>query len=103
VPGGDISRAVLRSAAEAGLRHLFVSEPWTAPRRVADCWVLGRCFAKRATPAARVAALAAFRGWGRALLVRRIKNAARVAAPPLYRLLVRRRTAAAPVTGPASE
>lgn len=92
VPGGDISPAVLRSAEEAGLRYLFTSEPWTAPRRAGNCWVLGRFVPKVSTAAARVGALTRFHGWGRALLVRRIKNAARAAAPGLYRQLVRRRT-----------
>ncbi len=103
VPGGDISPTVLRSAAEAGLRFLFTSEPWTAPRRVAECWVLGRFVPKVGTSAAQVGALAGFRGWGRALLVRRLKNAARAVAPPLYRLLVRRRTGAPAVKDAASE
>src|SRR5207248_2822151 len=42
VPGGDISPQVLESAAAAGLRALFTSEPWLVPRRVHGCWILGR-------------------------------------------------------------
>ena len=34
VPGGDISPKVLETAAEAGLRFLFTSEPLTSARRV---------------------------------------------------------------------
>src|SRR5207302_8988099 len=63
--GGDISPQVLESAAAAGLRALFTSEPWLAPRRVHGCWILGRNIVKAATPSARIAALAAFRGWRR--------------------------------------
>src|ERR1051325_1261580 len=59
VPGGDISPQLLESAAAAGLRALFTSEPWLAPRRVHGCWILGRYIVKAATPSARIAALAA--------------------------------------------
>jgi peptidoglycan/xylan/chitin deacetylase (PgdA/CDA1 family) len=92
VPGGDISAQALESANSAGLRYLFTSEPWLAPRRVGDCWVLGRYSVKTTTPAARVAELSQFRTWTRALLRRRIKVIATGAVPPLYRLYVRLRT-----------
>ncbi len=95
VPGGDVSRAALESAGAAGLRYLFTSEPWLAPRTVGDCWVLGRFCPKRETPPERVRALAQFRGWTRALLVREIKNVARRTFPRLYRRYVRRTTAPA--------
>jgi len=35
VPGGDISRQVLESAARAGVQYLFTSEPWLSPRDLA--------------------------------------------------------------------
>jgi peptidoglycan/xylan/chitin deacetylase (PgdA/CDA1 family) len=92
VPGGDISRAVLHSAAGAGLRFLFTSEPWTRPRPVAGCWVLGRFGAKATTSAARMEELARFHGWGRALLVRRLKGLARRTLPAVYRFYVRHTT-----------
>ena len=98
VPGGDVSPAVFRSADAAGLRYLFTSEPWTIPRRSGDCWLLGRYVVKAHTSPDRVADLVRFRGWRRALLVRRLKNAARTAAPGLYRALVRRRTQPASVS-----
>src|SRR5213079_2121029 len=92
VPGGDISPQVLESAAAAGLRALFTSEPWVVPRRVHGCWILGRYIVKASTPSARIAALAAFRAWRGALLVRRVKVAARAALPSLYRAYVARTT-----------
>lgn len=98
VPGGDISPQVLESAAAAGLRALFTSEPWPVPHRVHGCWILGRFIAKAATPSARIAALAAFRGWRRARLVRRAKVLARLALPALYRSYVARTTR--PLTEP---
>src|SRR2546425_10033432 len=42
VPGGDISRQVLESAARAGGRYLFTSEPLLSPRVIDGCRVLGR-------------------------------------------------------------
>lgn len=92
VPGGDISRRVLDSASTAGLHYLFTSEPWLAPRRLGDCWILGRYSVKASTKASRVAELAHFRGWTRALIRRRLKVLATSAVPPLYRLYVRTRT-----------
>jgi peptidoglycan/xylan/chitin deacetylase (PgdA/CDA1 family) len=94
VPGGDISRQVLESARTAGLRYLFTSEPWLTPRRLGDCWILGRYSVKVATSAARVGELARFRGWTSALLRRRLKVLATGALPPLYRLYIRARTQA---------
>lgn len=92
VPGGDISARVLRSADEVGLRCLFTSEPTLTPQRVGRCWVLGRFVPKIHTPPSRVGELAQFRGWGRAMLVRRLKVGARVLLPGLYRRYVRQRT-----------
>jgi peptidoglycan/xylan/chitin deacetylase (PgdA/CDA1 family) len=101
VPGGDISAAVLHSADAAGFRYLFTSEPWIEPRRTGECWVLGRVVAKVGMSPQRAEQLARFRGWGRALLVRRLKNAARAMAPSLHRLLVRRRAGPFPAGEPS--
>ena len=92
VPGGDISPEVLRSADAAGLSYLFTSEPVLRPTRVGACWVLGRFMPKAWTPATRIGDLAAFRGWRSALLVRRLKGAARRVFPRLYRQYVYRTT-----------
>ena len=92
VPGGDIAPAVLDSAADVGLRYLFTSQPWLTPRRVRTCWILGRYAPTTATPLEQVAALAQFRGWRGALLVRRLKDLARASLPMLYRHYVRTQT-----------
>ena len=89
VPGGDISPAVLDSAADIGFRYLFTSEPWLTPRRVRNCGILGRYCPTTATPIEHIAALAQFRGWRGALLVRRLKGLARATLPMLYRHYVR--------------
>lgn len=93
VPGGDSSAAVFESAARAGLRYLFTSEPTLSPRAVAACWILGRLAIRAGTSAAQVAALTRFHGWRSARLLRRLKVAARHVAPPLYRWYVARTTA----------
>jgi len=90
VPGGDSSALVFESAGAAGLRYLFTSEPWLAPRHVGGCWILGRFIPKSWTQSSRVGGLARFRGWRSALLVRRAKVFARTALPALYRYYVGR-------------
>jgi peptidoglycan/xylan/chitin deacetylase (PgdA/CDA1 family) len=92
VPGGEISKDVLRSAAAGGLRHLFTSEPTPRPRIVRGCWVLGRYCVKQSTSSEEIARLTRFEGWGGKLLVRRMKSAAARSLPPLYRLYVNRST-----------
>ncbi len=92
VPGGEISGTVLRSAGAAGLRHLFTSEPWLAPRLVGGCWILGRYCAKASTSADEIARLARFESWTNKLLARRLRSLASRSLPSLYRLYVRRST-----------
>ncbi len=92
VPGGDISGTVLQVAGQSGLRYLFTSEPQLRAQRVGDCWVLGRVAAKRSMTPEQIERLAQFRGWTSALLIRRLKTAARRSVPPLYRLYVNRST-----------
>ena len=92
VPGGDISAAVLRSGANAGLRYLFTSEPRLGPGQADECWVLGRFTPKVGSSPHQVARLARFRGWTRARAVREIKVFARVALAPLYRWHVARQS-----------
>jgi len=92
VPGGEISHTVLRSAAAAGIRYLFTSEPWVEPRIVSGAWVLGRFCAKASTSPDEISRLAQFRGWRKKLLVRRLKQVIGRSVPPLYRLYVGRST-----------
>jgi peptidoglycan/xylan/chitin deacetylase (PgdA/CDA1 family) len=92
VPGGDISRGVLESAGEAGLRFLFTSEPLITPERVGETWILGRVILKSGISAATVRELAAFRGWQGAKLLRRLGGLARTLSPSLYAQYVRMRT-----------
>ena len=91
VPGGEISPAVLQSVAEVGMKFLFTVEPDLRPHRVGGCWVLGRCLIKNKMPPSRVGELVQFRGWTRALVIRRLKAIARLSLPLLYRHLVARR------------
>jgi peptidoglycan/xylan/chitin deacetylase (PgdA/CDA1 family) len=103
VPGGDISTAALESAGEAGLRFLFTSEPWTKPWLIGGCWVFGRYGVKATTSPTAIADLAAFRGWGRARLARRLKVLASHGLGPVYRWYVRRTTRPWPaVTAPGA-
>ena len=99
VPGGDISATVLESADDAGFTHLFTSEPWTTPRRVGGCWILGRLCIKAGTSPDLIEELVHFRGWRRARLERGLKGLARHGMAPLYRLYVERTTMPVPPVG----
>jgi peptidoglycan/xylan/chitin deacetylase (PgdA/CDA1 family) len=92
IPGGEISNAVIRSAAVAGIRHLFTSEPWLQPRIVAGTLVLGRFCAKNSTTAEEIGRLAAFQGWRSKLIIRQLKQLAGRGFPTLYRIYVGRST-----------
>lgn len=92
VPGGDISRTVLESAGDAGVRYLFTSEPLLRPERVGETWVLGRVTLKAGVSPATIRELVAFRGWQRVQLLRRLGGLARALFPPLYDRYVRLRT-----------
>lgn len=92
VPGGDISRTVLESVGDAGIRYLFTSEPQLRPQRVGATWVLGRLILKAGLSAATIKELVAFRGWQRVQLVRRLGWLARALFPPLYAHYVKLRT-----------
>jgi peptidoglycan/xylan/chitin deacetylase (PgdA/CDA1 family) len=92
VPGGDISRVVLESAGDAGIRYLFTSEPLITPERIGETWILGRVILKAGVAPATVRELVSFRGWQRAQLVRRLGGIARALFPPLYAQYVRLRT-----------
>jgi peptidoglycan/xylan/chitin deacetylase (PgdA/CDA1 family) len=92
VPGGDTSDQVRRTAAEAGLRYLFTSEPTVTPRRENGCWELGRYCPKVGTEARYIGRLARFEAWRGAMFVRRLKEITRRVLPAVYRAYVRRRT-----------
>jgi hypothetical protein len=79
---------VLASAGPAGLRYVFTCEPTLTAELIDGCWTVGRFYPKTTTPAARIAQLARFNGWGRAMLVRRVKNFVRAALPGPYRYYV---------------
>jgi peptidoglycan/xylan/chitin deacetylase (PgdA/CDA1 family) len=96
VPGGDIDSRALQAADRAGLRYLFTSEPWLAPRRVGQCQILGRFSVKSGTDPARLRELAQFRGWTRPLVIRRLKVWATLALPWLYRGYVKRQNPSGP-------
>jgi peptidoglycan/xylan/chitin deacetylase (PgdA/CDA1 family) len=58
VPGGEYNRTVARTAAAAGIRQLFTSEPVLRVRNVDGCSVFGRFTIVRHVPAARAVELA---------------------------------------------
>jgi peptidoglycan/xylan/chitin deacetylase (PgdA/CDA1 family) len=61
IPGGFGSREVVESAAAAGIRAIFTSEPIDEAAYVDGCLVLGRYAIQRHTPAEVAAALASWK------------------------------------------
>lgn len=92
VPGGFHSPAVGRAAAEAGIVHLFTSEPTTAVGRIDGTRTLGRYALQRGIAPGYVADLATGRGGARARqwLLWNAKKPAKRFAGPAYRWLRRR-------------
>lgn len=89
VPGGFFAPAVARSAAAAGIRQLFTSEPVVRIHWQGDCRVLGRYALWRGMSAAQALALA--RGSGaarqRQWLVWNVKKPLKRWARPLYQFV----------------
>lgn len=86
VPGGYYSRAVAETAAEAGIRHLFNSEPTTATEVVDGCLVIGRFALVRGMPPSLAAGLAAGQSWPRWRQAGewKLKKAVKTVAGPVY-------------------
>ena len=86
IPGGAYSRITAETAAAAGLRVLFTSEPTTKITTVDGCLIVGRYAVQRATPPAVAAALAAvkFLPAMRQALLWNAKKIAKKTAGPLY-------------------
>ena len=88
VPGGYFSRAVAETAAEAGIRLLFTSEPVSRVAEIAGCRIFGRYTLRRGSGPAEAAALAAGRpvararqwvGWNAKKVVKRLGGRAYLA------------------------
>lgn len=85
VPGGDMDKRVPVAAGKAGIRYLFTSEPTTAPWLQGDVMCFGRACPRANTPVATIAAMARFRGFKKAMAIRRIKQAAKRMLGSFYR------------------
>jgi peptidoglycan/xylan/chitin deacetylase (PgdA/CDA1 family) len=86
VPGGYYSRAVAETAAEAGIRHLFNSEPTTRTHTVDGCTVIGRFALVRGMGPSVAAGLAAGRPWPRWRQASewKLKKAVKAVGGPVY-------------------
>ena len=96
IPGGFYSPAVAASAAAAGIRTLFTSEPTVRTHRVGDCLVVGRYALWRGMGASVAVALANGDGMSRVRqwLLWNTKKPLKRFAGPVYRLLRHRMMAA---------
>ena len=78
VPGGYYSEAVGETAAEAGYRVLFYSEPTSRVHQVSGCLLLGRYYVQQSTNESTAAGFVAGR-WGPCLRQALLWNAKRAA------------------------
>jgi peptidoglycan/xylan/chitin deacetylase (PgdA/CDA1 family) len=85
VPGGDMDRQTIATAAEAGIRFLFTSEPTFRPWQESGATCFGRVCVKRGTSLASVQRLLRFRGFGGQMAVRRCKQLVKRLMAPVYR------------------
>jgi peptidoglycan/xylan/chitin deacetylase (PgdA/CDA1 family) len=90
VPGGDLDEVVQETAAEAGIRYLFTSEPAFTPWRAGGVINFGRVYPLVGTPLSRVGQYAEFKGFRRDMTKRLVKRMGRKALGPLYRVIVER-------------
>jgi peptidoglycan/xylan/chitin deacetylase (PgdA/CDA1 family) len=89
IPGGDMDARVAPAAERAGARYLFTSEPVLRPWRHGALLCLGRVCPKVTTSVAAVCEFAHFRGFRKAMAVRRVKQALKRLLGPIYRQRVR--------------
>ena len=93
IPGGDMNLESQKTAAEAGFKFLFTSEPTLSPWRVRGMTCLGRVCLRKGCSLNLVRELAQFRGYQRQMLIRKSKNLAKRVLYPYYRWTTERHRA----------
>jgi len=89
VPGGHMNLDAQLSAHKAGIKFLFTSEPVLRPWGINDMVCLGRVSPKTGTSLNKVRAYSQFRGFTRAIMIRRLKNTIKKVYYPLLNALER--------------
>ena len=84
IPGGDRNRGTVATAARAGIRYLFTSEPIWRPWQEAGVLCFGRVCLKNDTSAGAVERFARFRGFASRWAIRRCKQLVKRLMGPLY-------------------
>ncbi|MEI8372067.1 MAG: polysaccharide deacetylase family protein [Planctomycetota bacterium] len=100
VPGGDMNGETVATAAEAGIKFLFTSEPTFKPWQQSGITCFGRVCVKHDTSLAAVERLIRFQGFGRQMAIRRCKQLVKKLIGPIYRRRMPRSYSAAPDGGP---
>lgn len=90
VPGGDLDDVVQETAAEAGIRYLFTSEPTFTPWESGGVINFGRVYPLVGTPVRRVAQYTELKGFRRDMTKRQVKRIGRKALGPLYSVIISR-------------
>ena len=84
VPGGDMNRVTAATAARAGIKYLFTSEPTVRPWRQGGVVCIGRMCPKRDTSLQTIDDYVHFRGLLKPLLIRRCKQIVKRLLGPIY-------------------
>jgi hypothetical protein len=85
VPGGDINRRTVATAMQAGIKHLFTSEPTFVPWQESEVTCLGRVCIKHDTSLAAIEGFVRFKGFARQMVIRRSKQLLKRLLSPVYR------------------
>ena len=85
VPGGDMDRRTIATAADAGIVHLFTSEPTFRPWRSSNINCLGRVCVRQDTSLDAIERLIRFKGFARQMAIRRSKQLLKRLLGPIYR------------------
>ena len=90
VPGGDMNPMTADTAAQAGIKYLFTSEPTVHPWRRSGIVCFGRMCPKRDTSLQAIDDYVHFRGLLKPLAIRRCKQTVKRLLGPIYYLRQKR-------------
>ena len=85
VPGGDMNKETNATAAEAGIKFLFTSEPTFRPWQESGITCFGRVCVNRDTSLAEVDRLVCLQGFCGKMAIRRCKQLVKKLIAPVYR------------------
>ena len=85
VPGGDMNRRTVATAANAGIEYLFTSEPTFRPWLEVGVACFGRVCIDRNTDQRTLEQYVRFKGYRRLMAIHRLKQLIKKLIGPIYR------------------